>query len=74
MRGEEKYARSSLADTKVSEERGRTRRCSKHGIEIPLQAVVTMVKQLVPLQTMEDQARADLHSVTHGGAHGGAGG
>lgn len=74
VRGEEKCESSSSADTKVNEERGRMSRCSKHGGEIPLQAVETVVKQLVHLQTMEDHTRADLHTVTHGGAHGVAGG
>ncbi|CAM9604986.1 unnamed protein product, partial [Bubo scandiacus] len=34
--------------------------------------VKTMVKQVVPLQTMEDHTRADICNAAHGGPHTGA--
>jgi len=53
--------RNSPADTKVSEEGG-GEGAPGAGEEIPLQPVEkTMVKQVVPLQPMEDHSAAGIH-------------
>jgi len=52
--------RFTPADTKVSDKRGRGAQGA--GAEIPLQLVVkTMVRQAVPLQSMEVHGGADIH-------------
>ena len=63
----------SLADAKAREEGGRG--CGVGaGIEIPLQPLRrTMVKQVVPLQPMEDHGGAGIHTAAHRGPQAGAG-
>ncbi|KAJ7406680.1 protein pxr1-like [Pitangus sulphuratus] len=60
-RGVRLCERNNSADTKVSEERGGGG-VPGTGVEIPLQPVVqVMVKQAVPLQSMEVHGGAEIH-------------
>ena len=62
--------KSSLADTKVSEEGG-GRGAPGTGAKVPLRPVErTMVEQVVPLQPMVYRGGAGFHAAVHGGDHG----
>jgi len=69
-----KSVRNNTADTKISEE-GQKGGASGSKAEILLQPMEkTMVKQVVFLQSVENHARADVHTEAHGGPHDKAGG
>ncbi|GAB0183796.1 acid sphingomyelinase-like phosphodiesterase 3b [Grus japonensis] len=74
-RGVRRCERNNSADTKVSEEGGGGG-APGSGAEIPLQPLEkTMVRQAVPLQPVDVDGGADIHSpAAHGGPHTGAGG
>ncbi|PKU44710.1 protein pxr1-like [Limosa lapponica baueri] len=66
-RGVRTCERNSPAGTKISEE-GRGRGTSGIVTEIPLQLVVmTMMRQAIPLQTVEFNGGTDIHTTEAGG-------
>jgi len=65
--------RNNSADTEASQN-GRGGGAPATRAEISLQPMVkAMVKQVVPLQPMENQTRADIHPAACGGLYAGAG-
>ncbi|KAK4818992.1 hypothetical protein QYF61_022823 [Mycteria americana] len=71
-RSEERSVRNSPASTKISEEGGGGG-APGTAAEIPLQPVMkTMVRHVVPLQSMEDHIRAGIYTAACGGPHTGA--
>jgi len=62
VRGVRQCERNNSADTKVSEEGGRGGARDAGAESLPLQLVwKTMVRQAVPLQSMEVHSGADIH-------------
>lgn len=69
MRSKKKWGRNSPADTQVPE-KGVEVDAPGTRVESPLQPMeMTMVKQIVPLQFVEDYGGADIHLAVHGALH-----